>query len=362
MKLLILTQKIDINDDVLGFMHGWVAEFAKQCESLTVICLEKGSYDLPDNVKVLSLGKERASKKSKVYKVESKLRYIFNFYKYIWQERKNYDSVFVHMNQIYVVLGGVFWRIWKKKIGLWYAHGAVSPSLKLAHFMTNFVFTSTESGFRLKSKKKKVVGQGIPDQKLIESKSHKTDEKFRIVSVGRMSISKDYKTLILASEILKNKNINFKVQILGGPLTEEDEVYFKSIKALVKEKQLESYVEFLGSVAYKNISNYLNQADVFVNMGKTGSLDKVILEAMAHELPVLTCNEAVLEIWGSYTKKLMYSKDSYEELAKKIEWVYNLEKKEREKIGEDLRKIVEKDHSLSQLIIKILGFYERLSV
>jgi len=32
MKLLILTQKVDIDDDVLGFFHGWLEEFAKNVE------------------------------------------------------------------------------------------------------------------------------------------------------------------------------------------------------------------------------------------------------------------------------------------------------------------------------------------
>jgi len=59
MKPLILTQKIDINDDVLGFFHNWIKEFAKHCESVVVVCLRKGEYDLPENVKILSLGKER---------------------------------------------------------------------------------------------------------------------------------------------------------------------------------------------------------------------------------------------------------------------------------------------------------------
>jgi len=58
MKLLIITQKVDMNDDVLGFMHGWINEFAKHCEKITVICLQKGEHELSDNVKVLSLGKE----------------------------------------------------------------------------------------------------------------------------------------------------------------------------------------------------------------------------------------------------------------------------------------------------------------
>src|SRR3989344_3937656 len=99
MKILIVTQKVDKNDPVLGFFHRWIEEFAKHYESLVVICLEKGEYHLPQNVKILSLGKEERI---------SKVRYIVHFYKYIWQERKNYDAVFVHMNQEYIILGWKF--------------------------------------------------------------------------------------------------------------------------------------------------------------------------------------------------------------------------------------------------------------
>jgi len=58
MKLLIVTQTIDSNDPVLGFFVRWVEEFSKQCEEVTVICLQKGEYELPKNVRVFSLGKE----------------------------------------------------------------------------------------------------------------------------------------------------------------------------------------------------------------------------------------------------------------------------------------------------------------
>lgn len=34
MRLLIITQKVDENDAILGFFHGWIAEFAKHCEQL----------------------------------------------------------------------------------------------------------------------------------------------------------------------------------------------------------------------------------------------------------------------------------------------------------------------------------------
>src|SRR5574340_1084834 len=107
MRLLILTQKLDSRDGVLGFTHDWVAEFARQCERVIVVALEVGEYDLPGNVKVLSLGKENG---------RSKLKYVFNFYKYVWQERKNYDAVLVHMNKEYAVMAGWLWRVMGKRV------------------------------------------------------------------------------------------------------------------------------------------------------------------------------------------------------------------------------------------------------
>ena len=107
MKLLIITQKVDEQDEVLGFMHRWIGEFARRCEAVVVICLEEGTHHLPQNVKVLSLGKE---------KNPSRIRYILRFWYFIWHERNAYDVVFVHMNQVYVVLGWLAWRVLGKKI------------------------------------------------------------------------------------------------------------------------------------------------------------------------------------------------------------------------------------------------------
>ena len=107
MKLLIITQTVDRRDTMLGFFHNWLEEIAKGYESILVICLKEGEHDLPPNVRVLSLGKERGN---------SKIGYLWNFYKYIWSERQSYDSVFVHMNQEYVLLGWKSWLLLRKPI------------------------------------------------------------------------------------------------------------------------------------------------------------------------------------------------------------------------------------------------------
>ncbi|MBI4086504.1 hypothetical protein HY416_00780 [Candidatus Kaiserbacteria bacterium] len=63
MKLLICTQTVDRGDPTLGFFHEWIAEFARHCERVIVVCLFEGEHSLPENVTVLSLGKERRREK-----------------------------------------------------------------------------------------------------------------------------------------------------------------------------------------------------------------------------------------------------------------------------------------------------------
>ena len=350
MKLLILTQIVDANDDVLGFMHGWIAEFAKHCEKVTVVCLKKGEVALPGNVRVYSLGKE------KKYTNFKKIRYTLNFYKYIWQNRNDYDIVFVHMNYEYVNLGGIFWRLLGKKVGLWYAHGYAPIGLKTAEKLVHAIFTSTKSGCRINSHKINVIGQGIDVEKF---KSLKPAGKPRneIISIGRISPSKDYGTLISAVEVLKNKGVKIKVRIIGGPATESDKNYFNELSRTVDEKKLRDEIEFVGPVANREILKFLQSAALFVNMGQTGSLDKAMVEAMSAELPVLSCNEAMLEVFSDYKNELMYPKKDYKKLAEKIEYIINLPDEQYLKMGENLRRLVIDNHSLTKFINKILNLY-----
>lgn len=347
MKLLILTQTVDLNDDVLGFMHGWIDALAKKCELVTVICLKRGDYSLPDNVKVLSLGKEHG---------RSRIKYFFRFYKYLWRERKNYDTVLVHMNYEYVNLGGIFWRLLGKKIGLWYAHGYAPLGLKLAVKLADIIFTSTKSGCRINSHKINVIGQGIDINKFkVESLKLKVENSvFKIISVGRISPSKDYATLIEAVEILKNKGLKLSVEIIGGPAVKTDEDYFKNLLGQVADKKLTEEIKFIGPVANREILKFLQSAALFVNMGQTGSLDKALVEAMAVELPVLTCNEAMIEVLGDYKERLMYPKKDSEKLAERMEQMINSPAEDYIKLGRDLRNIAVEKHSLDKFIAKIM--------
>jgi len=349
MKFLIITQKVDKEDAVLGFFHQWLEEFARQSEKLTVLCLYQGSYQLPPNVKVISLGKEEGN---------SRLKYLYRFYRAIWQERKNYDWVFVHMNQVYIILGSFFWRLWHKRIGLWYAHGTVSFSLRLAEKLTDLVITSTPSGFRLPSSKVRVVGQGINTDEFRPAYQKNPTEVFRLITVGRLSPVKGLDKMVKAVEILIKEGVMVELAIIGGAETFDQKEYLFSLEKIVREKHMENQVKFLGGLVHGEVISHLQQADLFVNMSGTGSLDKAILEAMACALPVKTCNEAVKNILPpELLESCFLEKKGGEELAQEIKKFINTPSDLKEKIGRDLRQVVVSRHNLTALVGKIIDVY-----
>ena len=222
MNLLITTQKVDKNDQLLGFFIEWLREFAQKFEKITVLCLEKGEFELPENVKVLSLGKDRGS---------GKLRQLSAFYFLIYTHRNDYDAVFVHMNPIWMVLGGICWKMLGKKKFLWYTSGGVTLKLKIAEKLADKVLTASPESFRFKSKKVVVTGHGI-DTGLFQpdfSRSNLKDGvprfdlgEIKILSVGRIAPVKNYETLIEAAKILKDEGVNFAITMIGEAPLEKD--------------------------------------------------------------------------------------------------------------------------------------------
>ena len=286
MKLLIITQKVNKNDQILGFFHAWLEEFSKQVEQLTVICLEEGEHDLPSNVKVYSLKKEDGS---------SKLKRVILFYKYIFKERRNYDHVFVHMNQIYIILGSLVWKLFGKRVSLWYAHGSVSFSLKIAEKMVDIIFTSTEKGFRMVSDKKHIVGQGI-DANHFSPKKQEFENKYEInvLTVGRIS---EVKNIAASIALLKNSE-SIILHLVGDAVTSKDVAYKQQCIDLVNKLHVSDRVIWHGTVPYSNLPRMYQQVEIFLNLSNTGSLDKTILEALSSGLPVVTCNDAAKGILG----------------------------------------------------------------
>jgi glycosyltransferase involved in cell wall biosynthesis len=216
MKLLVITQKVDINDDNLGFFHKWLEKFSARLDKLYVICLWKGEYRLPDNVEVLSLGKENGF---------SKLKQFFRLQKILLKTLPVVDGVFIHMSPIYVITSFPLVKIFRKKMMLWFLHKSLNWKLKLAEKLVDNILTASEESNRLKNRKKiKILGHGIDIDQFKQSELITSSLKLRILSVGRIAPSKDLETLIHAIDILINqKSIrDIEIKIIGSPLEDSE--------------------------------------------------------------------------------------------------------------------------------------------
>lgn len=343
MKILIVTQTVDKNDSNLGFFVEWITEFAKRFEKVTVICLRKGQYAFHPNIRVLSLGKEDGG---------SKLSYLMRFRSFIAEEQNNYDVVFVHMNPIYLILGGLFWRKMGKKVMLWYTHKSVDWKLRWGIRFATYIATASKESFRLKSDKVFILGHGIDTETFVPSNKKLEQKNTRIVTVGRMSPSKGYEVLLRAIKHIENP---IQLIITGVPVTKSDEQYFAHLKTLARTLGLDGRVDFKGAVEHEKIPALLNSCDVFVNMSKTGSLDKAVLEAMSCGVPTITSNESFRPILDRFG--LMFREGDDKDLARVISGIIE-RKGSLVSLGAQLRDIVVSYHSLPKLIEKIRTLYE----
>ena len=255
MRLLIITQKIDISDDNLGFFHRWVEEFAKNTEEIFVIANFAGEYHLPAKVKIFSLGKEKGF---------GRIRRYFNFFRYLLKILPKSDAVFVHMIPAWVAMGWPFYKIFRKKVYLWYTHKSVTFSLRLAEKIVERIFTASEKSFRLPSQKVKILGHGIDLEKFKPSSEFETRSlRFRIITAGRISRSKNLRLLIEAAAVLKNKGFDFEVRIAGAPIFAVDNQYLQRLKDLVIKNNLENIVKFSGAIPYAEIEKFYSFNNLF---------------------------------------------------------------------------------------------------
>ena len=340
MKLLMVTRKVDPSDELAGFTFGWVSKLASNIDELKVLTWQKSSSEgLPANVKLTSLP-------------AGKLRKIFAFQIYLFKNLKTVDGIFCHMNPEYTILSAFAAKIYKKKIVSWYTHSSVSLRMRLMEKLATQVLTASSKSFRLKSTKLKIVGHGIDSEEFKPAENNQFGSPIRILTVGRISPTKDYDSMIKAVDILNDQSIEVSLEIAGGPGLESQQSYFEGLKGMVSAMKIENKVKFLGPVSHSKIPEILKISDIFINLSGTGSLDKAVLEAMASGCIVLTSNEAFAEMLPS---ELMVEKNNPKQLAEKIRFVIALDNQSREELQKKLRSIVIESHDLNVLAKKIVN-------
>jgi len=117
-------------------------------------------------------------------------------------------------------------------------------------------------------------------EEALEKVGLEKDKKY-FLYVGRLSKNKGIEEMLNVFKILISEYKNLKLIIIGdGPLLEY-------IKNVVKKNNLELDVLLIGRLSHEIACYYYNLASVLINVGHSGGLANVIIEAMASNLPII---------------------------------------------------------------------------
>lgn len=329
MKLLILTQKVDRKDPFLGFFHRWLVEFAGHFESITVIALGVGAYDLPPNVTVYSLGKERGV---------SRLELFSRFYRLIWGLREDYRAVFVHMNQEYVLLGGFLWRLLGKKVTLWRNHYAGGVLTDMAVALADKVFCTSKFSYTAKFGKTALMPVGVDTDMFLPQDNRLSRS---VLFLGRLTPSKRPHVLLEALKVLERRDISFQASFYGSALPKDKDYRRKLIESAHKMTS----TRFFEGVSYEEVPKVFASHEMFVNLSESGMYDKTIFEAASSGCLVLAASQDFASLAGD---RFLAPLDP-EALAAKIESLLSFSPEEKGSFGRGLRKIAIAKHSLKAL-------------
>lgn len=311
-------------------------EFAKHFDEVHVIALSVGEYQLPSNVFLYSLEKEKGARR---------VRRIWLFYKYFFNIffSKKVQFVFFHMGAIFNIMAAPFWLVRKffgTKFYWWKAHGHINLEGKIALTFCDSVFTSTASGFPIVTKKRQVIGQAIDTNFFHFSQQSDRNTK-KIIFVGRLMPVKKVEVFIETARGLQSHGYTFAIV---GPISDEN--YYSTLK----EKARGLDIEFVGPKTQAELIPIYQSAHVFLNTSQTHSMDKTVLEAALCGCLPVTNNKAFRELLEGTS---LFSDESNSDAYSKV--IRNLETIDSESLRRELSDRVALQHRVETLPERIFG-------
>lgn len=249
--------------------------------------------DIDDKIRITRINRPAGSKNP---------FYIFALNYLLW--KRHYDIIHVHVPN---TIKFIFLKSLTNKICLTVHHICTSEDIPYLHkYKHIFAISNSVQEDLAKYLKSKVpiVLNGIDCTNIVSQKGITDHPVFRIVQIGRLAHTKKGQDILIeAVSILHQKGYkNISVDFIGDG---ESKSFLKN---LVKSKQLEEQIHFLGSKEQSYIFSQLKEYDLFVQPSRKEGFGLTVTEAMAAKVPVLVSNqEGPMEIiengkYGYYFK------------------------------------------------------------
>lgn len=282
----------------------------------------------------------------------------------------HFSSLFYKPTLFYIILG----IIWQKKMilsprGELYVSALNRKSKKkevylkvLRLFQTSIHFHSTNPFETLQIK------QHFPNAKSITEipnyieipVKQKVEIKRQLLFLGRINPIKNIDLLIKAFDKLPTEIIaNFKLKIAGEALLQYEKEYFSYLVSLIKELELDNFVEFTGGVYGKKKEILLAESYCLILPSKSENFGNVVLEALCQGTPAIVTKIAPWEIIERENAGLWIEPD-IKSITLGIKNMIELSTNDYEKLRNNAFNLAVTNFDIEKNIHKWINFYENV--
>jgi glycosyltransferase involved in cell wall biosynthesis len=342
-RLVVLTQLVDTDHPALAQTVDIVDALARRCEEVVVICDHAGRYELPANVRLSTFGS-----RSRIGRGAAFERMLL---REIWHSKRRPDAVLAHMIPQFLTLAWPLCAPLRIPLGLWYTHWNADRALRLAVPLATVVFSVDRRSFPLESPKVRGIGHAIDMRSFPPPSGLKVHEgPLRFLALGRITAWKGYTTMLSGLDVAVAQGLDATLEIRGPVLTDAERSHLEELRRLVAATPaLQERVTLARPVPRAEIPGLLAAADVLLSATQPNgseTLDKVVYEAAAAGVPVLSSNAALDEFLGGFPVRLRFARKDPGDVARAMIEIADAGPEVRAEIGAELRRRVEQGHSV----------------
>jgi glycosyltransferase involved in cell wall biosynthesis len=187
-------------------------------------------------------------------------------------------------------------------------------------------------------------------------------DNFTFIFHGGIEYHDGFDILLKSATKLLQRHQNIKILVVGG-----GREYFEKMKTLSRELKIDDSIIFTGWCKFEEVPEYISASNVGVLPLRSTLTTECIttfklLEYLSMSKPVIATNLSTI---STLIKKgkcgIIVEQDDVESLYAGLEYAYSLDKSSLEKMGENGRKLIEREYKWDDIIEQEIQHYNELS-